>query len=65
MTAAAVRPEVAGRPIGAPARWAGAGATRSSLETLEALARLIQLNASGGLTAAEFRNTKAELLQRV
>jgi hypothetical protein len=40
-------------------------ATRSSFETLEALARLIEINASGGLTPEEFRSAKAELLRRV
>jgi hypothetical protein len=38
-------------------------ATSSSLERLEALARLIEINASGGLTPEEFRSAKAELLQ--
>jgi hypothetical protein len=44
---------------------ADAIATRSSLEALEALARLIELNASGGLTPEEFLTAKAELLGRV
>jgi hypothetical protein len=37
----------------------------SSLEALDALARLIRLNASGGLTPTEFGAKKAELLRRV
>jgi hypothetical protein len=37
----------------------------SSLEALDALGRLIRLNASGGLTAEEFGDKKAELLRRI
>lgn len=37
----------------------------SSLDALDALGRLIRLNASGGLTTEEFSTKKAELLRRV